>query len=102
MNPIFNTLGHRISRGWINENEWDGYIKGEDKPYLFNPEKGYIVNANNPISDMNSKTQIASFTLGTARSYRITELIEELIQTKSNLISNPRWQDWVRRRHQHS
>ncbi|CAI2381259.1 unnamed protein product [Moneuplotes crassus] len=78
--------GHRISRGWINENEWDGDIKGEDKPYLWNPKKGYIVMANNPISTANTKSQISTYSLGTARALRITQLIEELIKTKSGKI----------------
>ncbi|CAI2378596.1 unnamed protein product [Moneuplotes crassus] len=81
-----NDAGHRISRGWINENEWDEYIPGDEKPYLFNPKKGYIVMANNPISNANTKSQISTHSLGTARAYRITELIEDLIKTKSGSI----------------
>lgn len=78
-----NQLGHRVSRGWVAENEWDDYIDGDDKPYLFNPKKGYIVMANNPISTMNTKSIISTYTLGTSRAYRITEMLEELIENKS-------------------
>jgi len=51
-------FGNRISRGWVAENEWDGYLSSEEKPYLLNPEKGYIVTANNPITTPYTKTFI--------------------------------------------
>jgi len=40
--------------------------------------------ANNPITSENSKSHISDFTPGTARAKRITQLLEELIKTKSN------------------
>lgn len=33
-------LGNRISRGWMGENEWEGFYTANDKPYLLNPKKG--------------------------------------------------------------
>ncbi|CAI2380471.1 unnamed protein product [Moneuplotes crassus] len=82
-----NGEGHTISRGWINENEWNSDIPADSKPYLFNPKKGYIVTGNNPITSQEVNSEISSFTLGTARAYRITEMVEELIHTKSGKIS---------------
>ncbi|MBI4731834.1 MAG: penicillin acylase family protein [Chloroflexi bacterium] len=33
--------------GWTDEYEWTGYIPFEELPFVFNPESGYIVTANN-------------------------------------------------------
>ena len=35
--------------GWTDEYEWTGFIPFEEQPYLLNPEKGYIVTANNQV-----------------------------------------------------
>ncbi|MFP4081436.1 MAG: penicillin acylase family protein [Candidatus Aminicenantes bacterium] len=35
--------------GWMEEGQWQGFIKEEQKPVLFNPEDGFIVTANNRI-----------------------------------------------------
>ncbi len=37
--------------GWDGEHEWKGVIPFEELPELFNPRAGYIVTANNEISD---------------------------------------------------
>ncbi len=34
--------------GWNDDFAWDGFIPYEDAPRVFNPEKGFIVTANNP------------------------------------------------------
>ena len=39
--------GLRIQPGWVTTYDWEGYLKPEDKPYLFNPKKGYVASANN-------------------------------------------------------
>lgn len=39
------------AEGWTGEAEWQGYIPFEELPYLANPERGYIVTANNAIVD---------------------------------------------------
>jgi len=44
--------------------------------------------ANNPVSTQNTKSQISTFTPGTARAVRITQLLEKLIKTKSKHIEN--------------
>jgi acyl-homoserine lactone acylase PvdQ len=35
--------------GWIAENGWQGFLEEAKKPLILNPEKGYIVTANNKI-----------------------------------------------------
>ena len=79
-------LGYRISRGWVEENEWQGYYSEEEKPILLNPKKGYIVAANNPVTSPNVQNKIGVYTVGRARANRINELIENLIKEKSGEI----------------
>lgn len=74
--------------GWTSETEWLGYVPFEDLPYLYNPERGYIVTANNapvPLSYFDALAQQyeGNVVYGTAwdqgyRAARITQLIEEL------------------------
>ncbi len=37
--------------GWTGEYEWTGFISFDDLPTAFNPSEGYIVTANNPVTD---------------------------------------------------
>ncbi len=62
--------------GWTDEYEWQGYVPFERLPYLFNPEKGYIVTANNPVTDSDgSLLRGGEFSYG-YRARRIAEMIE--------------------------
>ena len=38
------------SPGWTDEYEWKGFIPFESLPFSYNPPKGYIVTANNPVT----------------------------------------------------
>ncbi|MDT8306257.1 MAG: penicillin acylase family protein [Anaerolineae bacterium] len=46
-----NGMGLVPVPGWTGEYEWEGYIPYEELPALFNPERGYIVTANNSVVD---------------------------------------------------
>ncbi len=35
--------------GWTGENEWLGYVSPNQKPFLLNPERGFIATANNQV-----------------------------------------------------
>jgi penicillin amidase len=66
--------------GWTDEHEWKGYIPYEQLPFLFNPEKGFIVTANNPVTT--SKFPLlegSEFAYG-YRARRIAEMIESFGQ----------------------
>ena len=78
------STGNTISRGWEDDNKWLGYVNGTDRPYLLNPEKQYIVAANNVFSSPNVKYPISAFVPSTARSTRITHMIQEIISRHSN------------------
>ncbi len=69
-------FGNAPVPGWTDDYEWAGFIPYEDLPMVLNPEKGYIVTANNFIIGENY-----SYFLGLDFSYgyrarRIVEMIE--------------------------
>jgi penicillin amidase len=62
--------------GWTNEYEWKGFIPFDKMPYLYNPEKGYIVTANAPIVVPSYPYDFGSdFAFG-ERAFRIRQLID--------------------------
>ena len=58
--------GGKISAGYLNENEWTGYLNADEKPYLFNPKKGFASTANNRLSSMNTRYSVANHATVTA------------------------------------
>ena len=69
--------GTTVSRGWNGENEWDmGMLGEEDSPVVINPEKGYIVTANNKVSSTNVEHNIGTMIPQTSRAKRIAEMID--------------------------
>ncbi|MCT9083327.1 penicillin acylase family protein [Streptomyces fulvoviolaceus] len=68
--------------GWDSKYSWTGeYIKQDELPYEYNPERGYIVTANQAVIDKDKYpyTLTTDWGYGT-RSQRITDLIEQKIK----------------------
>ncbi|MFI9172064.1 penicillin acylase family protein [Streptomyces lincolnensis] len=67
--------------GWDSQYKWTGYIPKDALPYEYNPERGYIVTANQAVIDQDKYpyTLTADWGYGT-RSQRITDLIEQKIK----------------------
>ncbi|WP_405925177.1 penicillin acylase family protein [Streptomyces sp. NBC_00035] len=67
--------------GWDSEYNWTGYIKQAELPYEYNPDRGYIVTANQAVveKDKYPYTLTTDWGYGT-RSQRITDLIESKIK----------------------
>ncbi|MEU1160091.1 penicillin acylase family protein [Streptomyces sp. NPDC005921] len=67
--------------GWDPKYKWTGYIKQDELPYEYNPERGYIVTANQAVIDKDKYpyTLTTDWGYGT-RSQRITDLIESKIK----------------------
>lgn len=63
--------------GWTDEYEWLGYIPFEELPYVYNPDKDYIVAANNQVEPREGYPYLISndYDLG-YRADRITDMIE--------------------------
>ncbi len=62
--------------GWTGENEWQGYIPFEELPHLYNPPRGYVATANNPVHRPDFPHFIGRDFLVSDRAARIVELIE--------------------------
>ncbi len=63
--------------GWSDEYEWKGLIPYEKLPALLNPEKKFIVAANNPAASSAYPYYLGSFSTYGYRARRITELIQQ-------------------------
>jgi penicillin amidase len=62
--------------GWTDRYEWKGYVPFDKMPYLYNPEKGYVVTANGPIVPPSYAYSFGNdFSTG-ERARRIRDLIE--------------------------
>ena len=80
--PIRAGLGDLPLPGWIVSNTWQGYVPYEEMPFSINPEKGYIVVANNyPVgTDYKYFSSIGRYN-SQGRAERITELIQKQIDS---------------------
>ncbi|MFH8497533.1 penicillin acylase family protein [Streptomyces coeruleorubidus] len=67
--------------GWDPKYRWTGYIRQDELPYEYNPERGYIVTANQAVIDPDKYpyTLTEDWGYGT-RSQRITDLIQSKIK----------------------
>ena len=63
--------------GWSGEYEWTGYIPYEELPHLYNPPNGYVVSANNRVTDDGYPYFISRDHVMGDRAQRITEMIEQ-------------------------
>jgi penicillin amidase len=62
--------------GWTDEYEWTGFIPFDELPYSYNPPKGYVVTANNPVTSGNYRYFLSDdFDMG-YRARRIAQMIE--------------------------
>jgi penicillin amidase len=61
--------------GWTGEHEWAGVIAPDDLPWSLNPERGYLVTANNRIHDDQYPHLIGRDFHPPYRARRITELL---------------------------
>jgi len=62
--------------GWTGEYEWTGFIPFEEMPEAVNPPEGYVVTANNKVTDDAYPHFLTHSWAQPYRAVRITELIE--------------------------
>ena len=76
-------IGLYVLDGRTSAHDWDGNgdlaVPLKELPRGMNPEKGYIVAANGRYTSDHSKTDYGSWSAGTARTIRITELLQAKI-----------------------
>ncbi|MGD8632029.1 MAG: penicillin acylase family protein [Anaerolineales bacterium] len=73
--------------GWSGAYDWVDYIPFEQLPSSFNPEKNYIVTANNAVVDESYRYLISKDWAPGYRAARITELIESKEKLNSDDIA---------------
>jgi penicillin amidase len=61
--------------GWADDYQWQGYIPFDELPFVFNPEKDYIVTANNAVTSSNYRYHITSDYNHGYRAKRIAEMV---------------------------
>jgi len=61
--------------GWLKGGNWQGFLEEDEKPTLYNPPEGFIVNANNKIVSEGYPFYISSNWLVSFRAERIKELL---------------------------
>ncbi|MGX5189179.1 penicillin acylase family protein [Streptomyces avermitilis] len=67
--------------GWDSKYQWTGYIKQDELPYEYNPDRGYIVTANQAVVDKDKYPYTLTKDWGYgSRSQRIADLIESKIK----------------------
>ncbi|MFC3572886.1 penicillin acylase family protein [Streptomyces yaanensis] len=76
-----NDDGSVPAPGWDSKYKWTGYIPQDALPYEFDPERGYIVTANQAVIDKDKYPYTLTTDWGYgARSQRIADLIEAKIK----------------------
>lgn len=65
--------------GWKTDEDWQGYLDFEDLPSLYNPERGWIVTANNPVTPPGESVQLSNDFDDGDRARRITKLVRDTI-----------------------
>ena len=63
--------------GWDGLHEWVGYVPFEQNPYLYNPETGFVIMANNKTAPDDYPYYISRYFAAKYRAQRITQLIQE-------------------------
>ncbi|HEY5891292.1 MAG TPA: penicillin acylase family protein [Acidimicrobiia bacterium] len=72
-----NSDGLRPVPGWETANDWVGTVPFDQMPFIFNPERGYIATANQPVLAAGSLPFIGRDGAYGYRAARIEELINE-------------------------
>ncbi|MBN1836621.1 MAG: penicillin acylase family protein [Spirochaetales bacterium] len=62
--------------GWTEEFEWSGYVPFDELPSALNPEKGYIISANNPVASPSYPYMLGTTAAYGYRARRLAQMIE--------------------------
>lgn len=65
-----------LKMGHLRKNDWVGLIRGTDKLHLNDPERGYIVTANNKGATDKYFNGVLDYSIFTGRANRLEQLIE--------------------------
>jgi len=65
--------------GWTGEGEWLGYVSPDQKPFLLNPARGFMVTANNQVVGSDYPRYIAMDYAAGFRAARIEKVLSERV-----------------------
>jgi penicillin G amidase len=68
--------GTRPVPGWTAEHEWMGFVPFEELPFAVDPERGYLVSANEQVRDPSEQSPIGLDPHAPFRARRIADLLE--------------------------
>ena len=66
-------------KGWLKENQWDGIIPNDELPTVVNPERGYVVSANNLATTKHIKHGLSHAFAFPHRFLRLSNMIQSKI-----------------------
>ncbi|MFF7730631.1 penicillin acylase family protein [Streptomyces sp. NPDC008001] len=78
--PVRKGDGRMPAPGWDPAYQWTGYLKPGELPWELNPKRGYIVTANQPVTDKKYPYSLSGDWGYGARSQRINDLIQSKIK----------------------
>jgi penicillin G amidase len=70
-----NSDGLRPVPGWDSSNDWVGIVPFDEMPFVFNPERGYMASANQPVLEAGAEPFIGRDGAYGYRAARIDEMI---------------------------
>jgi penicillin amidase len=73
-------IGNRVLNGETTDNDWDGYLPATELPRTYNPDKGYVITANNRHMPDHCANDIGATSMSTGRAMRIDEMISGYIK----------------------
>jgi penicillin amidase len=71
-----NAPGYWIRPGWVSAWDWKGYVPFAQMPFAYNPPKGFIVAANQAVTESSTPFLTTEWDYG-FRSQRIRDLLEK-------------------------
>jgi penicillin amidase len=64
-------------QGWTGENEWLGYVSPNQKPFLLNPERGFVATANNRVVSSGYPRYLSTDYASGYRAARIEQVLSQ-------------------------
>ncbi|WP_181273382.1 penicillin acylase family protein [Brevibacterium oceani] len=80
-----DTDGTLPRRGWKSAEDWQGWIDFDDLPSLYNPKRGWIVTANNPVTAPGEADELTKDYDYGDRARRITKRINDAVAENRKL-----------------
>lgn len=74
--------------GWTGEYDWTGFVPFEEMPHAFNPERGFIVTANNKVIPDDFPRFLGNVWMNGYRSTVLTNLLSDAIKDNTKITAS--------------